>query len=171
MELYHVSQADAVPSIKRQGLRTSPPKGKWTDTRTQMRRLLDELGNTQRANWVNRENAVFFWPTYDAARLYSGRNPLPVLVEVDGSNLDAWVVKNEYIEDLYNHIARQVYDGTIRATEAGEHDEIREKAERIVQSAKPWNGETDDGLEVWAQPPVPASAVMDIYNYDKTSIE
>lgn len=168
MDLYHVSQADAVPSIQRQGLRSAPPKTERMEDRRAMHRLIDTIGRRERADWVRREGAIYFWPTYDAARLYSARNPIPVLVEVDGGAVDAWMVPNQLVEQLFDTISRYAYNGEIpSAQEVHDHDELTQRAHEIVAAAQPWDGTDNDDLEVWAQPPIPASAITRVTNYDE----
>lgn len=167
MTLYHVTSADAVQSIWAHGLTTTPPDSDWVEQRRTMHRLLDEFGHHHHNNWQSREEALYFWPTHQAAYLYSGRHLHPAIVEVDGGSQTFWTVPNDPVEQLFNMTSKYLRGNAGNTVDAlKDNDEIVEQARTVVRQARVWNGQRDDELEVWTQPPVGADAIVRIVDHE-----
>lgn len=145
--LYHVTHANALENIKQQGLRRVTSRNEHIALRDEMDEYLDCLGRKTHSDWPSRRDRLYFWPTFDKARIYSARNPLPAIVVINPDGINSWQVPNEFVEELYRFCSRN--DNPF------DKDEGERLAEKVVRSSRPWNGELDDGLEIWAREPVP----------------
>lgn len=131
---YHVTRKENGLQIWEDGTIQSEDQGR--SRRKRMRQHIDELGNKQRNNWVNRTNAVFAWSTFSRAKRYAERFMEPAIVEFDCSG-SAWCVQNHIIEDVYRDYSAEMDEKFIQ---------------QIVNRAEEWHGKRDSELEVWMQP-------------------
>ena len=149
--MFHVTKAENAAQIWRNGVRQRAPNAQWVEQRQEMRQLVDKVGNETHNDWVNREGAVFLWPTHNGAIRYADRLLEPAIVEVHLSSPNAWCLPNTELEIFFD---------SFRDSQTQQEKEIlKENAQKLVDTARPWNGQRDDRLEVWMQPPIPQSAI------------
>lgn len=142
--MFHVTRRENVAEIHSQGLRAENPDGDWVVKRTEMRRLIDDIGTEMKDDWIPRTDGVFLWTTRQKALQHSERYINPAIVEVDAQGIDFYCVPNFAVEDLYEEYIQ-----------GGISDEEAESAiKQLVRMARLWNFQFDDGLELWTQGPI-----------------
>jgi hypothetical protein len=143
---YHVT--DKETGYKIWNSQTIKADATGRENRDEMRSHIDKLGQKQWNNWVNRNNAVFAWSTFERASRYAERFMAPAIVEFDCSGT-AWCVQNFITEDIYREYSSDTEDDIIW---------------NLVNQAQEWNGQRDNELEIWMQP----ESVGDIHGvYDQ----
>lgn len=157
--MYHVTKTKNVKNIWNNGLKYNPPNEKWVNKRREMRKLIDNIGNNIHNNWINRENSIFFWTTYEEAMRYAQKRVYDsAIVEMNPYSGNLWCVENTEVENFY--------DRFINKSDNTSKEEFNDTATKLVRNAREWNGERCDGLEVWTQPPVSNEYIHQIINTD-----
>lgn len=142
---YHVTKKENGINIWKS--RSIDPKPQNRKRRRNMRIRIDDLGNEMWSNWVNRQNAVFAWSTFDRATRYAERFREAAIVEFECEGT-AWCVDNFVVEDIYGRYSKDTEDDVLWI---------------LVTEAEEWQGKRDNDIEVWMQP----EAVGEIYGvYD-----
>lgn len=147
--MYHVSKAENAKQIFTSGLQSKPPDKNWVNDREEMREQLDQIANKEYTNWVNRKDAIFFWPNYQKAVRYAERYLEPAIVEVDTSGLTVWCMRNTSLENLFD-------------TYVNENEFDKKQAEMIIQNAREWTGSRDEDIEAWTSSPIDSKRINQI---------
>lgn len=155
--MYHVTKSKNVENIWKNGLKYNPPDAVWVKKRSEMRELIDKVGNNIHENWVNRKNSIFFWTTYNKSMRYARERVYNSAVVELRSNQDSmWCVSNSKVEKFY--------DNFMNSSDSVSDSQFEDSAKKLVRSAKKWNGERQEGIEVWTQPPVSEGKIHQIYD-------
>lgn len=110
--------------------------------RRNFRNRIDKKANKKRDGWIDRNDAIYAWTTYDKALSYSKFYQEPAIVEFDYSG-EAWCIENYIIEDTF----------------ASNNIEL-EDINNIIKNSRRWNGVQNNNIEVWLKP----SSVSEIYH-------
>lgn len=157
--LYHVTKASNAEDIWNDGLKNKPPSESWVESRQRMRSKLDNQGREQYNNWVDRENAIFFWTTHNSAIRYADKFLDPAIIEVHDVDGLLWCLPNYILEDVFSDF--------ISDSKNIQDDQLK----YIINSARVWNGDRNDDLEVWTQPTVSPNKIHQIYDYEMNPLD
>lgn len=152
--MYHVTKSKFAENIWNRGIQSKKPHKSWMKKRKEMRRILDEIGNRKYSDWINRQDAVFMWTSYQRAIRYAERYVDPAIIEVETSDINFWSIRNTHIEILFNDFNDI------------DEDEFRENVCTFIQEAKKWNGEVNENIEIWTSSPVHKTNINQIYSID-----
>lgn len=149
MRVYHVSKGKHAQEIWNNGVKNNPPKAEWVEERKRMRDIIDEIGNDIHNDWIDRRESVFFWSTHNRAIRYAGKFVNPAICEIDAEQ-EFWCIPSNQLETIFDRFC----DG----------DEIIDDVESLVRNARIWNGQRDDDIELWTNPPIDSDNIFQIYD-------
>lgn len=159
-EIYHVCSRNKIDEITEEGILFQPTDKSWIESRRNLRKRIDIIGNRKFDDWINRVGAVFFWTTLEDAKTYSRViSGTPAIVVVESDNLELFRVDNQEVEFLFEQYMNNQID-----------NEVDEMIGEMLQYAQKWDGEKRKRQEIWTRPPVSSEEIVDIINLDGTSI-
>lgn len=133
--LFHVTSRDKGLKIWNEGsINRDEAINQKRKKRRRMRIEIDNLGRQEYEDWVNREEAIFAWTTFEKAVQYSEHYLEPAIVEFKAED-PKWCVENYAIENLL------------------EQDDLTDEATKgIVDMSRRWDGNRSSKIEVWMRP-------------------
>jgi hypothetical protein len=149
MRVYHVSKGKYAQEIWNNGVRSNPPEAQWVEKRNRMREIIDKKGNEIHKDWINRRGSVFFWSTYNRAIRYAEKFVNPAICEVNPDK-EFWCIPNAQLETIFDKFC--------------DEDKIIDDVESLVSNARLWNGQREDNIELWTNPPIDSDNIFQIYN-------
>lgn len=148
---FHVTHQSNIPDIRSNGLKPRDD-GDWREKRKELRNIVDEYAQEHATNWVNRENAVFFWTTIDDAMKFINThfenwNDF-VIISVDLNGKKVWQAESEFMEEMY----RDWMDDR----------NLEYDLQQLQNHSQIWTGEQEPDYEIWCQPPIGPERIQTI---------
>jgi len=151
---FHVTYAKNADSIRQNGIITTNDQD-WQQKRKDLRKKVDSYARENFDNWINRENAVFFWTCIEDALKYIERqlqypqqSQHVVIVEVDLEGYDVGTAPYEFVEEMYRSWMND--------------ESIQNYLEEVQNKTSPWDGSIQSNQELWCQSPIDSEDIVEI---------